>query len=56
MGKDTPGVGPLRDKLIKKGQCYSPRHGEVDFTVPFFDDFVRRRLRASGSVGAGGVQ
>ena len=45
MGKDTPGVGPLRDKLIKKGLCYSPRYGEIDFTVPLFDDFVRRRLR-----------
>ena len=44
MGKDTPGVGPVRDKLIKKGLCYSPRWGEVDFTVPLFDDFVRRRL------------
>ena len=45
MGKDTPGVGPVRDKLIKKGLCYSPRWGEIDFTVPLFDDFVRRRLR-----------
>ncbi len=44
MGKDTPGVGPVRDKLIKKGLCYSPRWGEIDFTVPLFDDFVRRRL------------
>lgn len=45
MGRDTPGVGPVRDKLIKKGLCYSPRWGEIDFTVPLFDDFVRRRLR-----------
>lgn len=45
MGKDTPGVGPVRDRLIKKGLCYSPRWGEIDFTVPLFDDFVRRRLR-----------
>ena len=51
MGKDTPGVGPVRDKLIKKGLCYSPRWGEIDFTVPLFDDFVRRRLRGSESTG-----
>ena len=51
MGKDTPGVGSLRDKLIKKGLCYSPRYGEIDFTVPLFDDFVRRRLRPSESAG-----
>lgn len=44
LGKDTPGVGPARDKLIRKGLCYSPRWGEIDFTVPLFDDFVRRRL------------
>ncbi len=47
MGKDTPGVGPLRDRLIRKGLCYSPRHGEIEFTVPMFADFVRRRLDAT---------
>ena len=51
LGKDTPGVASLRDKLIKKGLCYSPRWGEIDFTVPLFDDFVRRRLRPSESAG-----
>lgn len=51
MGKDTPGVGPVRDKLIKRGLCYSPRWGEIDFTVPLFDDFVRRRLRSLESAG-----
>ncbi len=49
MGKDTPGVGALRHKLIEKGLCYSPRYGEIDFTVPLFDDFVRRRLGAPRS-------
>ncbi len=23
---------------------YSPTYGEIDFTVPMFDDFVRRKL------------
>ncbi len=49
MGKDTPGVGPVRDKLIKKGLCYAPRWGEIDFTVPLFNDFVRRCLRGPES-------
>lgn len=49
MGRDTPGVGPLRHRLIEKGLCYSPRRGEIDFTVPLFDDFVRRRLGAPRS-------
>jgi hypothetical protein len=32
-----------RDALIKKGLIYSPDHGEVDFTVPHFSPFMRRR-------------
>ncbi|MDE0498170.1 MAG: ATP-binding protein [Acidimicrobiaceae bacterium] len=42
MGKNTSQVGPLRDALIKRGLCYSPRHGIIDFTVPMFDQFIRR--------------
>jgi AAA ATPase domain len=33
----------VRDTLIKKGLIYSPDHGEVDFTVPHFSPFMRRR-------------
>jgi len=44
MGKTTTQVGPLRDALIKRGLCYSPRYGVIDFTVPMFDEFVRRWL------------
>lgn len=44
MGRTTPGVGSLRDALIKRGLCHAPRRGVVAFTVPMFDDFVRRRL------------
>lgn len=32
-----------RHALIKKGLIYSPDHGEVDFTVPHFSPFMRRR-------------
>ena len=42
MGKTTTEVGPYRDTLIKRGLCYSPRHGIIDFTVPMFDQFIRR--------------
>lgn len=42
MGKTTTQVGPHRDTLIKRGLCYSPRHGVIDFTVPMFDEFLRR--------------
>lgn len=44
MGKRTTQVGPHRDALIKRGLCYSPRHGVIAFTVPMFDQFVRRHL------------
>ena len=44
MGKTTRQVGPLRDSLIKKGLCHAPRHGQMAFTVPMFDQFVRRRV------------
>jgi len=31
-------------KLIKKGMIYSPAHGDIDFTVPLFDEFMRRAI------------
>ena len=37
-------VGPHHDALIGRGLCYSPRHGIIDFTVPMFDEFVRRTM------------
>jgi len=33
---------PLRNQLITKGLVHSPSHGITDFTVPQFDDFLRR--------------
>lgn len=35
-------LGPVRASLIKKGMIYSPAHGDMDFTVPLFDAFMRR--------------
>jgi hypothetical protein len=35
-------LGPLRASLIKKGMIYSPSHGDLAFTVPLFDEFMRR--------------
>lgn len=42
LGTDSPRVAPLRNHLITKGLIYSPSHGITDFTVPQFDDFLRR--------------
>lgn len=35
-------LGPVRASLIKKGMVYSPSHGDMAFTVPLFDEFMRR--------------
>ena len=37
-------LGPVRASLIKKGMVYSPSHGEMAFTVPLFDEFMRRAV------------
>ena len=37
-------LGPVRAKLINKGMIYSPAHGDLDFTVPLFDDFLLRSI------------
>lgn len=42
LGKKASSVAPTRDTLIKKALCYSPRWGEIDFTVPMFDRFMKR--------------
>jgi hypothetical protein len=42
LGAKIQSVAPLRDSLIRKGMIYSPIYGETAFTVPLFDQFMRR--------------
>ncbi len=35
-------LGPTRNQLIAKGMVWSPSHGDTGFTVPLFDQFMRR--------------
>jgi hypothetical protein len=35
-------LGPTRSHLISKGMIWSPSHGDTAFTVPLFDEFMRR--------------
>ena len=42
LGASPQSVAPLRNKLIKKGMIYSPSHGDTEFTVPLFDNFMKR--------------
>ena len=37
-------VGPFRSALIKKGMIYSPSHGDMAFTVPLFNEFMKRAI------------
>lgn len=43
LGVQVQSVAPRRSALIKKGMIYSPSHGDTAFTVPMFDDFMRRQ-------------
>ena len=43
LGSGVSSISVHRDALIKKGLIFSPDHGEVDFTVPHFSSFMRRR-------------
>lgn len=42
LGVKSESVAPLRNGLIKKGMIYSPAHGDTAFTVPLFDEFMKR--------------
>ena len=42
LGNSVENVGPLRGGLIRKGMIWSPAHGDTAFTVPMFDEFMRR--------------
>ncbi len=47
LGKDVRSLGPRQASIIRKGMIYSPTFGDIDFTVPMFDEFVRRKLNLS---------
>lgn len=40
--RDVRALGPTRNQLIGKGMIFSPNHGDTAFTVPLFDEFMRR--------------
>lgn len=40
----TSSISPRRAQLIQKGMIYSPAYGDVAFTVPLFDEFMKRAL------------
>ena len=44
LGVKSESVAPRRNALIAKGMIYAPSHGETAFTVPLFDQFLRRHF------------
>lgn len=40
-------LGPCRSNLISKGMVFSPSYGDTAFTVPLFDQYMRRAMKFS---------
>jgi hypothetical protein len=47
LGVTMQKLGPLRARIIHKGMIYSQAHGDIDFTVPMFSNFLRRTRKVS---------
>ncbi|MYB76978.1 MAG: ATP-binding protein [Chloroflexi bacterium] len=46
LGRVVSSLAPTRSNLISKGMVWSPGHGDTDFTVPMFDEFIMRTMPA----------
>ena len=42
LGQNNRELGPCRASIIHKGMIYSPAHGDIAFTVPLFEAFIKR--------------
>jgi hypothetical protein len=42
LGRLSSSLGPVRSSLIAKGMVWSPTFGDTAFTVPLFDEFMKR--------------
>ncbi len=42
LQRKVTSLGPTRSQLIDKGMVWSPNHGDTAFTVPLFDEFMKR--------------
>jgi len=42
LNRAVESVAPIRNSLIRKGMIFSPAHGDTAFTVPLFDQYLRR--------------
>ncbi len=44
LGRSAQGASTVRDRLMGKGIIYAPAHNAVEFSVPGFAGYVRRRF------------
>ena len=44
LGETSQSLGPRRSRIISKGMIYSPSHGDIDFTVPMFNEYLMRNF------------
>lgn len=47
LGVLVESSAPIRSGLIRKGMIYSPQHGDTAFTVPLFDQYMKRVMPAA---------
>lgn len=52
FGRPVQAFGPIRNNLLVKGMIWSPTHGDTAFTVPLFDEFMRRIMPGDEWKGA----
>lgn len=48
MNARVSSLAPTRSSLIAKGMVWSPNHGDTAFTVPMFDQFMKRIMPDNG--------
>ncbi len=44
LGRESTQLGPTRAELIDMGLLFTPQHGFAEFTVPHFDQFMKRAI------------
>jgi hypothetical protein len=58
LGRAVTAFAPTRSQLMSKGMIWSPKHGETAFTVPMFDQFMRRAMPVfdpNSTIGSGRI-
>jgi hypothetical protein len=51
LKRESSSLGPIRSNLIAKGMIWSPTHGDTAFTVPLFDEFMKRVMPGNEWLG-----